>query len=867
MAPQGKRLNAAIGGRKGWPVHLYLLALAILVALGGFICASYVRASAIRETEGAVGQAASFTAELAAREIHKDLDELASTATGLASTNLGDVLVNPESCSLTFSGLGAFPKGHLDILGPDGTVLCSSNPGSVSRSVNYGSENWFKDADRTNVLVGPVIDASSGAPAVVRAFPSESGVVVAGFLDLRALGSGLSVQFGGARQFEFVVVSADGRRIVSRSIDASRWSGTELTDNWPTEPETFERADLDGNQRYYGGADVPEIGWTVFAGVGRDATLAPAQRLYRQTTFIILLGTLLTFAALWVVWTRIARPIRALGQAVRSAATDPTQESVSVRGPAEVTSLGAGFDALLDSYADRERALRESEERYRDMFERAVEGIAITTLDGKILEANPAMATILGYDSPAALMEAVSVARDIYMNPEDRDRIMNALAAKEPVELDLTLRHADGGAVIASMNYIPILNENREIESIHTRVIDQTQRRQLERQLAQSQRLESLGQLAGGIAHDFNNLLAVIMNYSTFVQEALQTSDQTESLKVACRDVEQISNAATRAASLTHRLLTFARQEVVRLEVVSPNSIIEEVEKLLSRTIGEDIEFTFTLAADLWSVRIDPGQLQQVIVNLAVNARDAMPDGGVLAVETSNLNVDEGYAATQADLEAGRYVRIRVSDSGTGMSPEIVDQIFDPFFTTKPAGQGTGLGLATVHGIVAQAGGSIHVYTEPGVGTSMSVLFPVTDKTVSVERKEQVRILTGDETVLVVEDEDAIREVVRRILTRHGYEAILAPTGAEAIAVAEDRSRRIDLVVTDVVMPGMLGREVTERISELRPGTRFIYMSGYAAAVLDSRGRLEPGRALVEKPFSQAELLTVVREALDRQES
>jgi CheY-like chemotaxis protein len=240
-----------------------------------------------------------------------------------------------------------------------------------------------------------------------------------------------------------------------------------------------------------------------------------------------------------------------------------------------------------------------------------------------------------------------------------------------------------------------------------------------------------------------------------------------------------------------------------------------------------------------------------------------MLNGGTLTVETSNVDVDEDYAANWAELNAGRYVRIRVSDTGSGIDPGVVGKIFDPFFTTKPIGEGTGLGLATVHGIVKQAGGSMHVYTEHGVGTSMSVLLPATDQHAEKESKERVGALGGEEIALIIEDEGAIREMMRRILSRHGYAVIIALSGADAIEIAADKSVEIDVVITDVVMPGMMGREVSERMSEVRPETPLIYVSGYARGVLDAQGRLEPGRALLEKPFSESELLTVVREALD----
>lgn len=855
--------------RRGRPVHVYMWALAVVVALAGLMAAFYVRTSGINDAEVVVERGSIFTADLVASEIQAGLDQLSSTTTGLAATpNLGDILKSPESCSLTFAGVGLFPEGRLDIIDPGGTVVCSSDPAGVNPDVSYGSEPWFEQARRGTVLEGPVTDVSTGGPSLVHAVAGDPGLVVAAFLDLEELGPELSRRFGGPRDFEFLVVSDDGNGIVSRSIDARRWTGAELPgDRWSQGSVNFERDDLDGVTRLYGQASVPELGWTVYVGAERAAVLAPAEDLFRKTSLIIGLGIALTFAALWFVWRRIARPIRSLRLAVRGATSNPEAGSVQVGGPAEVVALGEEFDALLSSVsselAERKRAeeaLRASERTYRLLFDKNPEPMWIYDVESlSFLEVNDTACEHYGYPREQWLKMTVKDIRPA----EDVPALLESVAKNDPVDRSGPWRHikADGSVI-----EVEITSHEIEFDGRRGRFVmadDVTKRNRLEKQLEQSQRLESLGQLAGGIAHDFNNLLSVILNYSTFVGEALEQADQTQALQDARGDVEQISSAAKRAASLTHRLLTFARKEVVNPEVVSPNDIIEEVEKLLTRTIGEEIEFKVKLAEDIWPIRIDLSQLQQVIMNLAVNARDAMPEGGSLTIETSNVDVDEDYAAGWADLESGHFVRIRVSDTGTGMEPEVANKIFDPFFSTKPTGQGTGLGLATVHGIVAQAGGSIHVYTEPGIGTSMSILLPTTDQPVSAEEKEPVRTLSGKETVLVVEDEDAIREVMRRMLTRHGYEVILAESGAEAIAIAEDRSRKIDLVITDVVMPGMLGREITERISALRPETRLIYMSGYAQAVLDSRGRLEPGRSLVEKPFSEMELLAAVREALE----
>ena len=852
-----------------WAVHHYLLVLALVVVLVGAAASAYVRISSVNDAEDAIERVAPFTAELAAAEIQKAVDQLAATTSGLAATpNLGSAVADPQDCSLTFSGVGVFPRGHLDVIAPDGTVACSSALTQVGGEVDYGSESWFADAQADVVLEAPIADAS-GRAVLVHAVPTQDGVVVAGFLELGALGPQLSEQLGGPRRFEFLVVDAAGDRVVSRSIDAPEWAGAELTaGSWPRQKKTFERADLDGVDRIYGLAAVPDLGWSVYAGADRNDVVAPALELSWKTTTIVALGVVMTLGALWVVWRQIARPIRSLRRVVRGAAQDPSHASVIVSGPLEVRELGADFDALLTAVTNelgsRRRAedrLAESEQTYRLLFEMNPEPMWIYDVETlSFLAVNDTACDQYGYSKP---QWADMTVKDIRPR-EDVPALLDSVATHDRLDRSGPWRHlkANGDEIEVEITSHEIDFGGRRGRFVMAH--DVTQRLQLEKQLRQSQRLESLGELAGGVAHDFNNLLAVIQNYSTFVREALVdgTSGNPE-LGAAVEDVDQISGAAARAASLTRRLLTFARQEVMRPEVVDPNAIVEEVRKLLARTIGEEIEFKMGLEEDLWPVLIDPSEFQQVILNLAINARDAMPEGGTLTIESLNVDVDETYASSWPGLRTGRFVRIRVTDTGIGMTPDVAERVFEPFFTTKEVGRGTGLGLATVHGIVAQAGGSIHVYSEPGMGTAMSALLPATDEAASDEARNPVRTLSGHESILVVEDEPAIREVMRRMLTRHGYEVMVAETGEAAISLAEDLSRRVDVVITDVVMPGMMGREITERIAAMRPDTKLIYMSGYAQAVLDSRGRLEEGRVLVEKPFTETSLLTAIREALD----
>ena len=410
--------------------------------------------------------------------------------------------------------------------------------------------------------------------------------------------------------------------------------------------------------------------------------------------------------------------------------------------------------------------------------------------------------------------------------------------------------------------------EKERLEAEKDRLEAEAEKERLLNQLHHARRLESLGELAGGIAHDFNNLLAVIINYAAFVAADLDTaaSARDEEKRHTMRaDVEQISLAAQRAAHLTHQLLAFARREVVQPEVVDVNAVVTDVEQLLKSTLGEHIELRSELAPDLRTILIDPGQLGQILLNLAVNARDAMPDGGTLTIDTANVDVDVDYTAHRAELSPGPYVNLRVSDNGKGMTREVAELAFDPFFTTKPAGQGTGLGLATIYGIVQQAGGRAQLYSEPGVGTTATVLLPASEGTPS-RTAQQIGAsqLRGEATILLVEDEDALREVTRRILAGNGYRVITAANGDEALAAAAEQAEPIDLLLTDVVMPQMHGPHLAEQIKLVRPSIRVMFMSGFAQPILDSGGHLDTGVTLIEKPFSGPTLLAKVSQALKR---
>jgi len=384
--------------------------------------------------------------------------------------------------------------------------------------------------------------------------------------------------------------------------------------------------------------------------------------------------------------------------------------------------------------------------------------------------------------------------------------------------------------------------------------------RRTEEQLRQSQKMEAIGQLAGGVAHDFNNILRVIKGYS---QLSLNEIKEGEPLR---ENIEEIRKATDRAADLTRQLLAFSRRQIMEMRVLDLNDLLVSLEKMLRRVIGEDIELVTILTEDLGRVKTDPGQIEQVIMNLAVNARDAMRDGGRLTIETANVDLDEAYARSHVAVIPGRYVMISVSDTGVGMTTEVRDRVFEPFFTTKEKGKGTGLGLSTVYGIVKQSGGNIWVYSEPGKGTTLKIYLPRVDEPPE-ELKEKVvigELPRGRETILMVEDEEDVRKLAVRILERQGYKVLEASEGLGAFLIVEEYGDPIHLLVTDVVMPKISGRELVGRMAEVRPEIKVLYMSGYTDNAITHHGILEKGMNYLQKPFTMEGLARKVREVLDK---
>jgi PAS domain S-box-containing protein len=476
----------------------------------------------------------------------------------------------------------------------------------------------------------------------------------------------------------------------------------------------------------------------------------------------------------------------------------------------------------------------------------------------RFLEVNDAAIRRYGYSRDEFLAMTI---KDLH-RPEDVPALLETLHSDADVTQPSSEFHRtkDGDVIEVQISTRDIGHGSRYVMAQ-----DVTEKKKYLQQVQQAQRMESLGQLAGGVAHDFNNLLGVILNFSWFVKANLTAEVESgtgERLRPVLKDMERIERAAENAARLTHQLLAFARVDVVQPRVIDINAVVAETAPMLRRTLGEHIDLVAVAGPDLWPVMIDPGQLSQVLTNLAVNSRDAMPQGGKLTIDVANVDVDLAYAAARPHLKPGRYVRLRVSDTGAGMDKKTLDHAFEPFFTTKPRGQGTGLGLATIYGIVTQAGGNIDVYSEPSLGTRVSVLLPATDQAMSAAVEvTAVPSSRGSETVLVVEDSDDLREIVERILSGNGYHVMVAPNGPAAVDLARAYDGHIDLLLSDVVMPHMLGNDLAAQMLATRPDLRVLYMSGFAQPAFGTTGK--PDLVLLDKPFNEPTLLARVRQTLE----
>jgi PAS domain S-box-containing protein len=506
-----------------------------------------------------------------------------------------------------------------------------------------------------------------------------------------------------------------------------------------------------------------------------------------------------------------------------------------------------------------QEARRLSDAGFRSVVEDAPYGIYRSNSEGQLLRANPALQKMLGYESTADLLK-VNLEREIFRTAGDFRRLNAVLdSAEEFKDVEAEWVRKDGTPITVKCSGRRFVWDGGKPACYEMFVEDITDKRILERQLRMAGKMEAIGRLSGGIAHDFNNLLGVIIGYSELLKRALGPGNALTGHAV------EIEKAGDRAAGLTRQLLAFSRQQILSPTVVNLNDLVADMEKMLDRVIGEDIRVTITLDPKLCAVRADRNQIEQVILNLAVNARDAMPEGGRLRIDTRNERLDEGYVRLHAGAKAGEYVCLSVSDTGTGMDAATLAHIFEPFFTTKEMGKGTGLGLATVYGIVKQSGGYVWVESEPGRGACFQIYLPRIAEVAERAAEGEVREgnLRGTETILLVEDAESLRSLAANFLRAHGFTVLAAPHAEHAVEIAAANAGRIQMLVTDVIMPGQNGRVLAERLVAAYPAMKVLYISGYTDAFIAGHGVLGPDCHLLNKPFTAQALVRKVREVLD----
>jgi len=506
-----------------------------------------------------------------------------------------------------------------------------------------------------------------------------------------------------------------------------------------------------------------------------------------------------------------------------------------------------------------EDVLMRSEARYRSLVQSAVHGIYRATLDGKFLDVNPALVAMLGYASPEEVL-ALDPRSEVFLDSEETRRLMGQFQRGSHLDsIEVRWRKKDASVITVRLSGRVVSAPGESQGVLEVIAEDVTERRALEEQFRQAQKMEAVGRLAGGVAHDFNNLLMVVSGYTEVL---LENTDHSSAMYPK---IEAIQQATDRATTLTRQLLAFSRKQLLELKVVDMNAIVADMERLLRPLIGEDIELITRLSSNLGRTRADAGQIEQVIMNLVVNSKDAMANGGKISLQTANVNLDDDWRREYSYIKPGPYVMLSVSDNGQGMDKETQSRIFEPFFTTKEKGKGTGLGLSTVYGIVKQSGGYIFAQSEIGKGTTFQIYFPRVEDAVEPAHSSQASktSLRGTETVLLVEDEESVRQLVRETLSARGYQVLEADEGEKALAVAATHNGPIHMLVTDVVMPGMSGRELAKRLAQTHPQTKVLYLSGYTEDAIVHQGVLDSGTAFLQKPFTLQMLSRKVREVLN----
>jgi PAS domain S-box-containing protein len=657
------------------------------------------------------------------------------------------------------------------------------------------------------------------------------------------------------------------RVVPGPSIDSARGGVAESASN--------------GEQRIGAFVPIADRPWLIWVDFPKALVIAPARAFLRWMIAVALAFGLVSGLLVRRVTASLTTPMTDMTAAAEALAHGDYARRVDVSRDDEIGRLGHAFNMMAaeveSSYNLLESRVKERTRELNDavaalnrhshareaylasIVDNSADAIIGANLDTTIRSWNRGAERLYGYTAAEAIGRPGSM-----LVPRERageiDTIVDQIKSDASIRSYETERvRKDGSIVTVSVTMSPLRNAEGEIVGVSTVARDVTDVKTLEDQLRQAQKMEAIGRLAGGVAHDFNNLLTAILGYSLLLAESLDPASDDREL------VDEIRKAGERAAALTNQLLAFSRRQVMQVTRIDLNALVDDMTQMLTRLIGEHIQLETVLAPNLAAVRADRTQMEQILLNLAVNARDAMPDGGRLVIETANVDLDEAYRLQHAVAQPGPYVMLAVSDTGVGMDEDTKRRLFEPFFTTKERGRGTGLGLATVYGIVKQSGGYIWVYSEPGHGTTFKVYVPrasETDESAPSVPASQAPG-GGHETVLLVEDEAAVRHLVKTLLERGGYRVLDADTTDRAKAIFEERREEIDILVTDVIMPGSSGPALFRALSASRPALKVMYMSGYTDDAIVRGGHLDEGVAFLHKPFTAAGLLRKIREALD----
>ena len=693
-------------------------------------------------------------------------------------------------------------------------------------------------------ITSAVHDDSSGSPVLIGYFRRFGELTATGPIK-RLLGEGADLKIGSAAG-----VWTDFTKVVAPppAADSERWPGEYVS------PEAEGWVGALG--------DVKGTPWKVWVGYPRDRIVAPARSFLLRMLLIggVVIGLTALLASLLA--RRITRPLAALSGGAAELAAGDYSKRVTVRRRDEIGHLADTFNAMAGQLARNaevhetaEAALRASHASFRQLFANNPLPMWVYHAETlRFLEVNDAAIAHYGYTRDEFLAMSIEDIRPA----EDVPRLRESIAVeRQALQQTTGWRHKLKSGQVIDVEVASHALTHGGQPAVLVVALDVTERKRLEKQILQSQKMDAIGQLTGGIAHDFNNVLTGILGYCELLRDALPREDPRQA------DVQEIEKGARSAAGLTARLLAFSRKQIVSPRVLDMNAVVSDLGRMLERVLGEDIALALQLAPDLGHIKADPVQVEQVIMNLAVNARDAMPTGGNLTIETANVVLDQSFARTHFDTPPGPYVMLAVSDTGKGMAADVQAHVFEPFFTTKEVGKGTGLGLSTVYGIVKQSGGSIWIYSEPGQGATFKVYFPRVDEALTTTR-ERPRAVAVDRpaTILVAEDSPALGALVRRILERRKYTVLSADSAAEARRLAAAHRGNIDLLLSDVVMPEVSGPVLASELRALHPEMRILHMSGYTEDAVIRHGIIEGTTAFIQKPFTPEGLLEKIREVL-----